>query len=114
MCEVVFTEEQKKLIERRLKVHGKQMSFDRKHEAFWELFEKSATRDLLEEFNRAAGVSRIRIERTKKAETRNVKEEIDRINIYDVKKLTGNEIDREKDDDDERGDRQEEKRRRKE
>ena len=113
----MFTEEQKKLIERRLKVHGKQMSFDRKHEDFRKLFEKSATKELLEEFNRAAGVSRIRIERTKKAETRNVKEEIDRINAYGVKKeIAKKETDSEEDDDDERerGDRQEDKQRRKE
>ena len=86
MSEVVFTEEQKKVIEKWLKVHGKQMSFDRKHENFWKLFEKSATKELLEEFNRAAGVSRIRIERTKKASTKNIKDEIDRINSYGVEK----------------------------
>ena len=102
----MFTEEQKKVIEKWLKVHGKQMSFDRKHENFWKLFEKSATKELLEEFNRAAGVSRIRIERTKKAETRNVKEEIDRINTYGVKKLTKDGTGSEEDDTEEKERRQ--------
>ena len=49
-------------------------------EDYWAPFEKSATKDLVEEFNSAATEQSARITRTKRAETRGVKEDIDMIN----------------------------------
>ena len=64
----MFTGEQKRVIEKWLKAHGKWINLAREHEDFWKLFERSATRDLVDEFNKAAGESGIRIERTKKTD----------------------------------------------
>ena len=49
-------------------------------EDYWAPFEKSATKDLVEEFNSAATEQSARITRTKRAETRGVEEDIDMIN----------------------------------
>ena len=51
----MFTEGQKRVVEKWLKVHGRQKNPEVQHEDFWRLFKKkSTTKDLVEEFNDTA------------------------------------------------------------
>ena len=63
-----------------LKVHGKSKNSKAQLEDYWAPFEKSATKDLVEEFNSTATEQCARITRTKRAEMRGVEDDIDMIN----------------------------------
>ena len=50
----MFTERQKRVVEKWLKVHGGKKNSEVRHEDFWKLFKKSTIKDLIEEFNDTA------------------------------------------------------------
>ena len=76
----MFTEEQKGVVAKWLKAHGKSKAPKAQFEDYWSLFEKSATRELVGEFNSAAGEGGVQISRTKRAMTKGVEEGIDQVN----------------------------------
>ena len=76
----MFTEEQKGVVAKWLKAHGKSKAPKAQFEDYGSLFEKSATRELVGEFNSAAGEGGVQISRTKRAMTKGVEEGIDQVN----------------------------------
>ena len=77
-----------------MKVHSRKKNTEVRHEDFWKLFEKSAIKDLVEEFINTADKDRVLIKRKTKAETRGIEEEIDRVNErYEENDSSGSESD---------------------